>query len=78
MASTKVQLEIKCYFYMFAHNFLNISAMLHVKIWSYGEKHDGYFEDKSNAEICIVFNSQERQKCTFYLSSFESGHFDQK
>ena len=25
---------------------------------SYGEKHDGYFEDKSKAELCIVFNSQ--------------------
>ena len=23
---------------------------------------DGYFEDKSNAEVCVAFNSQERQK----------------
>ena len=45
---------------------------------SYGEKRDAYFEDKSNAEFCIVFNSQGRERCTFYLSSFESAHFDQK
>ena len=32
--------------------------MLQIKILSYGEKHDGYFEDKGNAELCIVFNSK--------------------
>ena len=45
---------------------------------SYGDEHGEYFEDKSIAEFCIVFNSQGRQKCTFYVFSFESPHFDKK
>ena len=49
-----------------------------MKILSCGKEHLGYFEDKSNTEFCIVFNFQGRQKCTLYLSSFESCHFDQK
>ena len=36
--------------------------MSYIKIASYGGKHYGSFEDKSNAEFCIVFNSQGRQK----------------
>ena len=52
--------------------------MLLIKILSYGEKHDGYLEDKSNAELCIIFNSQGRQKMHLYLFSFESSRFDQK
>ena len=49
-----------------------------IKILSYRENHDEYFEDKSNAEFCIAFNSQGRQKYTFYVYSFESPHFDQE
>ena len=61
---SKVYQEIKC-FYSFAQNFLNISAMLQIKVLSYRETHDRYFQGKSNAEFGIVFNSQGRQKCTF-------------
>ena len=43
-------------FYISAHN---------LKIFSCREKHDGYFENKRNAKICIVFRSQGRQNATF-------------
>ena len=61
---TKVQQEIKCYYYLdtFAHKFLNISVMFKIDILSYGEKHNEYFENKKNAEPCIVFYPQGRQK----------------
>ena len=57
----KVWQEIKCYFYIFAHDFLNISAVVNkdIVLW---RKHDEYFEDKGNGELCIVFSYQGRQK----------------
>ena len=59
---TTVEQEIECYFYMFAHYFLTISAMLQIEIRSCGEKQKRNFENKNSVEFCIVFDFQERQK----------------
>ena len=38
------------------------------KISSCGEKCGRYFENRRNAEFCIVFNSQGKQKHTLFIS----------
>ena len=50
--------------------------MLLIKILSYGEKHDGYFEDKGSGEFALSLVPKGGNKCTFYLSTFESAHFE--
>ena len=52
----KVEQEVKCYFYIFAHTVLSISAMLQVKLLPY-RGNGGYFENKRNVEFCIAFDS---------------------
>ena len=74
----KIEQEIKINSAFFYHNFLPISSTLTIKISSYRENHHECFENKSNVEFCVLFDSQEKQKCIFHLFSFKSTHFDHK
>ena len=57
--SVKVEQEIKCYFYTFAH----------IKEIFLQRKHNGFFGYKLN--FALFFYSQRKEKGMFHLSSFK-------
>ena len=65
-------------FLHFFHNFLNISAMLQIKVLSYGENMMNILRTKAMLNFALSLIPKGGKKCTFHLSSFENAHFDQK